>query len=942
MADSIAKVLADIAESLSKGGDLNKLLSDIEKNQKSAFDTGNMKKYEAQLESLKKMIAATQKAQEDYNKAEEEANKITDRSSQAYKDQMAKLERLGKVVEKTEGNIKKVLQERSKLLDEAKKKQDEYNKIVSDHWKQNTRLGSMYAATTGSLAKMAAGFTAGSVALKALNKYLEAARLKQELMIRAFRDMEDTETYGQTAERIYDTDVALRKASANAILFGQDVNQVSNYMLQFQKITGTDNPQALEKMTSATMAAARVTGVDMGTAMAHVKDRIDKFGGSAASAITSMMELRDSAKDINNAFNQTVIRADDVINSVNQITSANNIYAVDQDFVTKTITRNMLTLQSQGESYDFAREKAMDYMKAVTTEAPEFMKIKSGQALKDEMSKALAADQTGEAFMAQFGDALERAKPGLAEKVKKIATDPNMAPFSKTMLIQEMTSGTEFGMDKMNDMILKFGKQSGGVEIIRQMYNTTRAGALAIIEQAQERKQMTDDIKSLETATYKEAVKKLGIENSSFKISEANFLELQKTKEGRQQLYESAKSQLMIEGQIAEKNKDMQQAYDLITKQAKQLKELEEARAAAGDDAGAVAVFDKQIEDMQNRMADTATRLSKKQLEDFEGKFGSQIGNLDAITEKATNMLSKTNEMTGTSIKALLTEYSGILQTAATAGALFLFKNSFEKMLNRFLDRFQTILMKTSGIDNGRGGDWGDGGGGGGGGGLGRGKKTVLGKLGQRTRIGARKLSRKFGRLGKIGSTLAGALPLAGELLGDGGRLFEAGSGLFKGAAKGVAKGAAKGGLKAARSLPILGSLVSAGFAAENLWDIGKGFVSGKGVKTSDVAKLGSNIAGFFDPTGLVAAADTLAEMSGAYDKLDTLTGPSLVKGTNAAGQLMPISAATATADGGGSNKLTSSRLFSQGGSVMIELPSDQLGVLAAAISGAMNKAAKA
>lgn len=164
---------------------------------------------------------------------------------------------------------------------------------------------------------------------------------------------------------------------------------------------------------------------------------------------------------------------------------------------------------------------------------------------------------------------------------------------------------------------------------------------------------------------------------------------------------------------------------------------------------------------------------------------------------------------------------------------------------------------------------------------------------------------RKIGRLGKkIGGGLRGAammgLSFGGSALEAGGKLapkvletggklmpkvletggklmpkaMEAGGKLLPKAANFLPK-LLKTGLKASRAVPILGSLVSAGFLAKNAWDIGSDYFSGKGVKPSDLASAGLNVAGLIPGVGAAAtAADFAADLTGGYDMLDSTVGP--------------------------------------------------------------------
>ena len=120
------------------------------------------------------------------------------------------------------------------------------NAAMMDAWKSTTLLGKAYSGLTSTFAKVAGGLTAGSLALKAWNRFTEGAEIRQEIMIQQFRGFKDATTgageglkvAGLKAEAMSN---ALIKARVTAIKMGVDVGQVNGVMVEFARIAGTDN-----------------------------------------------------------------------------------------------------------------------------------------------------------------------------------------------------------------------------------------------------------------------------------------------------------------------------------------------------------------------------------------------------------------------------------------------------------------------------------------------------------------------------------------------------------------------------------------------------------------------------------------------------------------------------------------------------------------------------
>lgn len=853
MADSIAQVLADLTRAMNAGEDLNNVLDNISKNTKEAFSKGGMAEYLRTLRQVQLQVKELEKAQTAYNQAVSEMEGAeTERERIVALD---RLNRLAKVRADAEKKVTDVLKEQNEALADSQQELAEKNELLRQNWEQNTKLGAVYRASTSTLAKFTAGVTAGSLAMKAFGKFTDAARMKQELMIKSFRGMDSSENLMDTASSVLELEGALRHASAAAIRFNFDTDQANETMVRFQKIAGTENPQALGAMTEATMAAARVNGVDLNTAMQFVQDRIDKYNGSVSSAIMAMDELNEEAGRINNTFNDTRIRADDVIQSINQITSASNIFAVDQQFLSKVMMRNMNAMQEAGDSYDYAREQATNFMEAVTTKAPEFMRIQVGQSLVNEMNTVLK--QGGpEGFMQKFGDQLEAAKPGLAKQVQDILRDTTTDQLTKIQLVQEMTAGLDVGISTMKDQILKLaGQGREGIQVIKSIYGVSAKEAQELVNQAREMKKVEEEQKDLEkdlasirSASVEEASK---IISKGMKYKEINeetgevmikqyeidkqSLELaMKTEGGLKKLVQTERDRLEAKSRQFDQTVKELEAGQKLEAQKKELAKIEAKRKATlegVEDEGAIrrinAVFDAQADRQKELISKTAKEAGQE-----------TTSMMEEFTKKASKFLENTNILNLNQARAFFEEHAGILQFAGMATILAGFQWKFKKTLDNFINRLAGV-MQTSGPTGGGDGPWG-----GGTKGTRPRRAGFFKKLGRVGTIARRGMGR-FGR-GRIGKAVQMIGNVGSKVAGGAGKLFGATKGiggkLLKGATKGIGKLAG----------PLSGLL-----------DLGINLASGEGIGRSAFKAVGSTIGGALGAAGGSLVAPGVGTVAG-------------------------------------------------------------------------------
>jgi len=372
------------------------------------------------------------------------------------------------------------------------------SRALKENLKDTTALGKAYSVMGSGLSKVTAGLTVGGLAMKAWNRFTEGAEIRQQIMIQNFRGFADGakvagESVGEMAKRYTDAiskndDMAkaLITARSAAIKMGVPVEQMNETMVQFARITGSDNPAALGKLSAAAATVSRTLGISMPEAVDFVQQRMDKFGGTAASAIIGLNNIRTATEDVNKMFGRTMVRGDDVARTLLDISRSTNVYAIDQRMVSSLLRENITRLQAAGDSYELAARKARLFAEATAGgDAPAWMKIIVGGKLTKAMKGAFGkiATDGGKEWEDKFGESLDNASPGLSEKVKDVLGDKNMGSFTKFKVIQDLTKGTTVGARMMAEEFANLANQQNGIAVLAVQMGKTEEeirGILAV------------------------------------------------------------------------------------------------------------------------------------------------------------------------------------------------------------------------------------------------------------------------------------------------------------------------------------------------------------------------------------------------------------------------------------------------------------------------------
>jgi len=569
LADALKGVSGDALDSVKALTDLNKQMALLVKNQKDAAAGVSNKAF---LNAV-----ALQKATEKLIDLEEERSKLTKLRAMTYVKDKAAMDMLTKSIadnekqiEKNRGTILKAQKDVNEAYDKTRKAVLEKNQAEIDAWKQGTVSGKVYSGLTGTLGKYTAGLTASALAMKALQRVKDAAILSQDIDLRNFRainvaqaaSIEKTEkstaatvAAGLGLGKLYDdaektfhamqsvasgaTQVgahifkmsdAIVSARATAILLGKDTGEVTEVMKEFARIAGTRNPEALKTLTEGAMSVSKVLQITTAEAVDYVSQRMNKFGGSAAGAILELGDMRAEALKLNAEFGHTIIRGDDLARTLLDIGKDATVYALDQKYVSDVLLTSIARLQSMGDSYDQARAKAKGFTEQLAGKgAPEYMKAFVGQDLLSGMTKAIKTGMP--TFEKEYGEALDRAQPGLKRKVQDIVTAVNIPWYEKTRLIQNLTSGTEVGAISMAKQINTLWESTGhsvlAVQKIMGLATEEQAYSEAMLAQAMVKRE--DLIKKLGSLSAKELAESQLAKKAGVDVSEEEAEVLLKT-----------------------------------------------------------------------------------------------------------------------------------------------------------------------------------------------------------------------------------------------------------------------------------------------------------------------------------------------------------------------------------------------------------------------------
>jgi len=675
MADTTPQALGQLASNSAKSSTgVDKLTSSLKKlGPLAAKDIIN-------INNLNKAIKENIQVTKQYAKIKAELEKKVNSGNEATEKEIENCEKWAKVERKSASIVKDAHNQVTDAIDRKQKSQDKTYAAALENFRTNTLLGKSYGVLTSHVTNLAAKFGFLGLAGMALTRHIKAANVQQDIMIQSYRGL--SSDIVDFTDKSMDLSKAMAKSEATAQRMGVSTEYVTEAYTKFARIVGTSSPKVLGTLTEGAITVSKSLGISVPEAIDFVSTRMDKFGGSAASAIASLNNIREETKSVNDAFGRTVVRGDDVARTLLDISKQTTMYAIDQRFVGSILRDNISKLQSNGDSYEQASKKAKAFTEAVTGKAPEWMKVFSAQDIYSQI-----AEISPEQFVSQFGSELEAAKPGLTKEVQSILNDKNMGQYSKMMLLQEMLSGTTVGINSMNKQILKLANHPQGVALIAKQFGVTLAEAQGMVTQAKALDEQTKVINKLNAQGIVSLREKFKLGDKEYTLSQDQADEVTRAGEAAKA---TAKFAAMKTGQTI-KNSEVEAAGNaarkaaiksiLDQKQQEQNIENDLARMKSEEIANDKAILgiNQQITDLSKKKADMQKKIASMP----EGKEKEELQkDMDRIDK-----LIKGKELDRTRYESKAAEAKG-----ATAGL-----KTVEEINKQLLTDFQGYSVNTGG-----------------------------------------------------------------------------------------------------------------------------------------------------------------------------------------------------------------------------------------------------
>ena len=858
----ISKILTDLLKATDAAKGAKQALNDMN-NVKLSVDM-DIKEIE-NINKLKKAISSLSKAQEELIELEKQKRTEIEATGNLSKETAEKMIKTNKIIETSSRVVLDTKRQEAKAIEENTRRYEEQRQAIVENWKQNTVQGKVFSAVTGKVAQFTAGITAGAMALRLLNRVSEAADTRNKIMIASFGELKDG--FSEAVTSIWSYEAATRSAQATAIELGMANENVSEMMIRYNRIVGTDNPKALGALTEATLAMAKVMNISGSEAMSYVQTKMDQFGGSASSALQELDDLREATVKYNKTLIGTRTRSDDVLKVIQDITNSSTVYAADQRFLSQIMMRTSSTLQAQGESYNYAQRMAESYTKALSSEAPEWMQITNAFDITKEVKANV--DKAGN-LLPEFSKKLDAAKPGLAKKVQELL-DAGYSEYDVTRLLGDTLKDTDLGMTLMSKKIVELGKGAGGISRLAAVYGKTHQEALALYQSAVK----TQTIEDTKGKFKQKSLTLIDVEYSKMKdvlkLKDSD-IELARKDEGfRESLINMyaeqislGESQEAIEKRKLENSRLLKENEEEIRLAKLNVANLEKTGSQAAVEAAEINL--KKLEERNDAL--------KKQIS------GDAVGNdtiLGALTNKVKDFQKMTGMFTGAWIKAKFEEYSGPVVLGVAAVAAVLWKGF--GMQSRMEKWLEAIAENTAMKGGGGGGGYGGGGDGGVNDSMNdarttkrrdalRKKRGFLGNAKRTSRRGLVNAARGIRNLGRGGIT-KGLMNAGKGLMGGAGGLF------------GAAKGLGKGLLKKIPGLGLAATLMDSGtaYAMGDSKGATKSLVGGGGAAVgtliggalgSIVPGAGTMIGGALGGMAGEAIANMLSDKFMNYDSVDS------------------------------------------------------------------------
>lgn len=341
-----------------------------------------------------------------------------------------------------------------------------------------------------------------------LNAVTKSARDFTDISIEA-GDFKGLQSFIGTAGWAVTYAKELQGAQTSTALLGISTEETAASFKQFSKIVSFKKQSGeIQELTVVSARLSQVLGVSLGETTEFIIQGQQKFGRTAGQSVKALKDLYDSTKKVNDITGDSTIRQRDVAKALFDVSNASEGLTQNQELLGSMITKNLVGLQEQGDTYAQALKGASTYIKALTSNAPDWAKIMAGNDLVKQVKIATTA---GGKLTGDMVASLEKERPGLAKSIQGILDDEQnkkISPYVANRLMQQTLEGTSMGLNSMGKQLEGvISKMGGNANIaIQQMYGVDFKGAQQLIDQATKEKKIREDMTKIKSGNVKDLV----------------------------------------------------------------------------------------------------------------------------------------------------------------------------------------------------------------------------------------------------------------------------------------------------------------------------------------------------------------------------------------------------------------------------------------------------
>lgn len=714
MAKSLEDILSEAAKDSKNINSLAKSVNELTAAKKAFMAAGDPKGVLA-AQKMVKTIEALIKTTEDYEDQLKLLKKAQKEGRDLSEEEIKTLNRVIKEKEKATDNTLRLNKKAIASTEALGRSQAQYEADALRYFRTYTLGGKVFHGLTETISKYAANLTFAGLVQKAWNRHIQSSEIQQNILIQSYKgfrvEQEEstkaTTKFGNTLEEAggkagknaagaltfakatLTMSTAIAQTEATAQRMGVSTEHVGDAFTKFARITGSQTPAVLKTLSEGAITVSRAMGISVPEAIDFVSTRMDKFGGSASGAIASMYNMQKEAERTNKEFGRTVIRGDDVVRTIQDISKQTTIYGIDQRFVGNILRENVARLQSTGKSYDAAQRQAKAFTEAVTGKAPEWMQVYAAFDVSDKLLQNFKGDELNEGMKKE----LEAAKPGLSKEVENLMKGSGgKLTYSVKRAIGELTSGTTVGIGAMNKEILKLAKHPEGLTLISKQFGVSLADSIGMVESAKALEQKQTAISKITAKTVKYDEFSFNVGKKEIKLNDVQIKQMKEIdassksasdketekKELMESIYSQANDMATIDNDRlrlqAEEKTNLEQIGKINTYIANAQKQKAEYQVKL-----AKATTDKEKKELTNEIARIDKMIAGKELERsrYESKSEEEKGKaaglktVEDINKELLNEFSAYANVTGKSLQAMVTELTstkGLLIAAGLVG----------------------------------------------------------------------------------------------------------------------------------------------------------------------------------------------------------------------------------------------------------------------------------